>query len=152
MTKLNVKLKDLDEELLIKKTEIKIGSHKITTPTKSSFKKLSEGSITEIYKNYNSEMLENCYNNADKLNSVEASVRRDTRDNTVNFMIPYYNDIKIPSENQLHMMSDLQYSYSDVSITPCWSHLIYKYEDKDSSEIMPQIIDINENIWKIWKH
>ena len=58
--KLNVKLDKIDEELMYKRTILKIGDKQITTPIKAGFKKSPVSGINEIFKQFSLEKINKC--------------------------------------------------------------------------------------------
>jgi hypothetical protein len=124
--KLESQIKKIDSELLFKSSILKHAGKEVSTPIKASYKSNPISNVNEIYKEYSLERIEQC--NVDdteerKANREVGSLQ--TAD--VNFFIVNYTSPTIPSADHIEFLSDIQYTHSEVVITPIWT-VIKSYE------------------------
>lgn len=120
--KLNVKLENLDDELFYKRLAIRVGSKEIVTPVKASDKKNPISYINEIYKRFKLDKINKCLSDESQERIANIELKR-LRTSGINFFIVDYPELKTPNDEQIGFLSDIQYSYSDLVITPTWSKI-----------------------------
>lgn len=120
--KLRVKTEKIDEELLIKRMSLNIGSNSIITPFKSTTQTIKDSLVTEIYKEFSTATLDSMLENETSERKINSEISR-KRGTNVNLFIVNYIGKNIPNDKQMETLSDIQYSHSDVVITPSWSQM-----------------------------
>ncbi len=142
--KLDVKVKDIDSELLYRTLEINTGKKKILTPENASYSKNPVSGINELYKRFSLDGTGNT-NNLDKVltsdtyeSDLNNSLKRFVNSNLNMFFVDY-SDIRLPENKHIEAMSDIQYSYSDVVITPTCSKII---RDMNAEEAVDSFLNI----------
>ncbi len=160
----NVKVENFDESLLLKKTVIKVGSKTIMTPTKTLFKikeesvirdddvkklfdknNIKETFVNEIYKKFSVEKLNKCLSSEFEERKIN-SLLKNSLSSGLNIFIPEFSDKNFSSNKQLELLSDLQYSHSDVVVTPVLQGLFKHYSGESLFE---NFIEITNNYLKI---
>jgi hypothetical protein len=138
MTKLNVKLEEVDENYLYRKNVIKLGDITVETPINSTDTKSVHSKINEIFKNINFENLEH----AIKIDETELGqkFRENKLVDSINFPIVNYTDTVFPTDKHMEMLADLCWSGGDVIVTPSWSKISTTYEGE---ELLEKIISLN---------
>jgi len=128
--KLKVKVKNIDEEIMVKNLDLKMGSNTITsTPIKAGNYALNPASpINEMYMELKRDKLDKCLKDESEERALNNRAKKQLS-NHVNFLFVNYTDEKIPESSHMEMLSDLQYSFSDVVITPMFSKLISKLDE-----------------------
>ncbi len=127
--KLDIKVKDIDSELLYRTLEINTGKKKIQTPENASYSKNPVSGINEIYKRFSLDGTGNT-NNLDKIltsDKYESDLNNDLKrliNSNLNMFFVDYSDIGLPENKHIEAISDIQYSYSDIVITPTCSKII----------------------------
>ncbi|MBP2143895.1 hypothetical protein J2127_001064 [Methanococcus voltae] len=147
MGKLEVKLKNLDDELALKELAIKIGSKKITTPSTATFKRGPPEGINEVYKEFTFEKLNEAREQLNVANNLESNIRRRCNDNGLNIVIPAYDHILEPDQNCISEIADLCYPYTDVMVIPSMSKYFKKNvtnkNPEDSANLIERVLDFN---------
>jgi hypothetical protein len=127
--RLDVDVKKIDSELLLKRVRIKCNQIEVKTPIKATFSKLPEVSqINEIYKQIGFDALKDCIGGTKRGNTlksrIKTAIKKQVNPSAINFFIINYPDERPPNEKQMQYLSNFQYVYSDVVITPVWSGFI----------------------------
>jgi hypothetical protein len=152
--RLKSEIKKIDSELLFKSSTIKHRDKEITTPIKAGYKSNPISDVNEIYKEFSLERIEQC----DRDDKEERKANREINSLQtagVNFFIVNYTSRTVPTKNHIEFLSDIQYSHSDVVITPIWS-IIKSYEGEKRNEaflsLTNQYIEVSEtqNDRSIW--
>lgn len=126
--KIDVKVKDIDSELLFRTLKINIGKKTIVTPENASYRNNPISGINEIYKKFSLDG-----GGANSLNKIlcsdtyESKLNRDVRRSSfsnLNMFFVDYSDIQNPDDKHIEALSDIQYSYSDAVITPSCSKIV----------------------------
>ena len=148
--KLSVKLNNIDDGLLFKQYSLRFGTQSpILTPTRSSRKSINLSKINEIYRKYNQEKLDNILKN-ESLERRENTSINNEHSQEKNLFIIDYSDINLPTEKQLKLLADIQYSHSDIVVTPTLSLIGRKLKAEELLERFLQItksyIDIVETL------
>ncbi len=149
--KLKVKVKNMDEEIMVKNLDLKIGSNTIaSTPIKAGNYSLNPASpINEMYMELKRDKLDKCLKDESEERALNNRAKKQMLPNHANFLFVNYADEKIPEFQHIEMLSDLQYSFSDVVITPIFSKLISKL---DGDNLLNTFIELtNEYIQIIEK-
>lgn len=134
---MNVKLLDIDDELLYKKMKIKYGDFEVTTPTKAGYSGKPIGFFNEILKNYDSKKLDRCLENEIFERRANTEVERLKFKKAMNFFFMRYADKKLPTSDQMELLSDIQYVNSEIVVTPLWSEII-----NDQKNANPDLINV----------
>lgn len=135
----------IDDELLFKKMKINGLGKEITTPTKASFCVNPVGEINEIYKKFSLEKLKKCTEDE----TFERKTNREIqylKTNRANFFIVDYADIELPKRKMIETLSDIQYPYSDVVITPICSKITRELR---GDALLSSFIDITNNFIEV---
>ena len=119
--KINVKIENIDDELLFKRLKLRVGGKEITTPVKTGYK-LVQTPINEIFKKFDDQKIDKCLKDERFERAVNSDIKRDSI-NGVNFFFVDYASNKIPTQKQIEFLSDIQYEHSDVVITSILSKL-----------------------------
>lgn len=122
MMKLKVKTEKIDEELLIKRMKLSIGGNNVITPFKSTDISIRGSQVNEIYKEISTANLDSVLSDETQERKVNSEINRKRGEN-VNFFVVNFTDLQIPDDTQMETLSDMQYSHSDVVITPSWSKM-----------------------------
>ncbi len=118
-------LKDMDDELYFKSSKISISSsNKITTPIKASLPHNPISGINEIYKQFSDDTINKMLSDEKFENSKNYEIRSDRINDKTNFFFVEYTGTSKLNDDQLESLSDIQYAYSDVVLTPILSKLI----------------------------
>lgn len=141
--KIDVKVKDIDSELLFRTLEINIGKQKIITPENASYKDNPVSGINEIYKKFSldgggANSLNKILTSDSHESKLNNSIKRSSLKN-VNMFFVDYSDIQIPEDKHIEALSDIQYSYSDVVITPSCSKIVM---EENGEEAVDSFLDI----------
>jgi hypothetical protein len=115
---------------MFKRMNLKIGSKTIVTPLKATYKYNPVSPINEIYKGFSSEKLNKLLTDENYERTVNSEIKRYSGQD-YNFFIIDYTDPELPSPNQIEALSDIQYEYSIVAITPIWSSLVRTLKGDD---------------------
>lgn len=132
--RLNVKLEDLDDELMFKRVQINYGDKNLTTPIKASFKNASKTGINEIYRSFTLEMLDKCIKDESFERSKNSKLNSD-RTSDINIVFSDYASFDKIDDKHLEALSDMQYSHSDLIVTPTWSKLLKKPKEVDEEVV-----------------
>jgi hypothetical protein len=153
--KINVKIKDIDSELLFRRLEIDIGNKRILTPENASYNDNPISGINEIYKKFSldGESRTNNLNSFISSESYESQLNNTLKrlpQQNVNMFFVDYADMQIPENKHIEALSDIQYSYSDIVITPTCSKIV-KDEDGESAinsflDITNRFLDVSETL------
>ncbi|XRO75085.1 hypothetical protein ACO3TA_06810 [Methanocaldococcus sp. 28A] len=124
MGKLKVHINSIDENLMFRSLDIKVGSKTMaTTPIKVSPPEHPISPINEVYKKFSIDKLKKC--NID--NSIETKTNQEIRKcliaDKLNMVIVDYTSDILPKKEHLEVLMDLQYN-GDVVITPIFSKLV----------------------------
>lgn len=125
--KVDIKLEEVDDELLYKRILIKLGNKKVLTPTKTN-PSLLVNSINEVYSKFTPETIEKCLNDNEFERRKNYEIKRRLKRN-LNFYIISYAGRESPTKKQIEFLADLQYGHSDVVITPTWSQIVRSSKD-----------------------
>jgi len=128
--KININCDKIDEELLFKKMKITGLGDEISTPIKASFSGNPISKVNEIYKKFSLEKLKKCTEDETferKANREIQYLKTDKAD----FVLVDYGDIELPKRKIIETLSDIQYPYSDVIITPICSKITRELKGDD---------------------
>ncbi len=126
--KLNIKLDNIDEELMFKRITFKVGDKKVVTPIKVSHKQNPISHINEIYKKFDIDKLNKCSTD-ESFERKTNSELRNLMTQGINICMVDFSDLKIPNKTQLETLSDLQYEHSDIVTTPIMSKITRELVD-----------------------
>ena len=126
--------KDLDDELMFKRVQINYGDKNLTTPIKASFKNASKTGINEIYRSFALEMLDKCIKDESFERSKNSKLNSD-RTSDINIVFSDYASFDKIDDKHLEALSDMQYSHSDLIVTPTWSKLLKKPKEVDEEVV-----------------
>lgn len=123
--KMNIKLDNIDSELMFKTFDVKIGKKRIRTPEKVSYPNNCISGINEIYRKFSIDSprttsLEKMLVLDSYGVSVNNQIKREIQEN-VNIFVVDYCDGVFPTQKHLEILSDTQYVYTDVIVTPIFS-------------------------------
>jgi len=125
--KLDIKLLDVDSELLIKRLRVRHGPNELMTPTKASFREIaSTTGINEIYKKVGLTRIDECVSDVNDAGLYNRQIKREKDASALDFFVVDYPDLQSPSKIQMDYLADLQFSHSDVVVTPTWSTIVKK--------------------------
>lgn len=128
---IKVKLRDIDEELMFKSLDIEISStKKFKTPIKASDPDFRISEINEIVKSFKQKSIQNALENENIERKYDGQIKRKIR-NGINFVIIKYDSLEIPNLKEVEFLADMQYSRSDVVITPLWTTILRKTTGED---------------------
>lgn len=142
--KLDVKVKNIDSELLYRTLEIDAGKKKIVTPQNASYSKNPVSGINEIYKKFSLDG-EGTTNNLGKMltsDTYESDLNKGLSKlitSNLNMFFVDYSDMRVPENKHIEALSDIQYSFSDVVITPTCSKIM---RDLNGEEAVDSFLDI----------
>ena len=120
--KLKVKTEKIDDELLIKRMNFSIGGNSVITPFKATDISIRDSLVNEIYKEISTNVLDSMLSDETRERGINSEINR-RKGKYVNLFVVNYTDLQIPNDKQMEALSDLQYSHSDVVITPSWSKM-----------------------------
>ncbi|MDO9538085.1 MAG: hypothetical protein Q7J68_07185 [Thermoplasmata archaeon] len=143
--KLKVKTEKIDDELLIKRMNMSIGDNSIITPFKSTDISIKDSSVNEIYKEISSTLLDSMLSDETQERRINSDIQRKKGKN-VNLFIVNYTDLQSPNDKQMETLSDMQYSHSDVVITPSWSKIC---RDLTGDALLENYIQATNNFIKV---
>lgn len=146
---LRVKLDTLDEELMLKRMTLKLGtSFTLTTPITACDKKIAVGPINEIYTKFSLERLEKVNSDEQYETITNRYIQTRKRPNSLNLLILDYTDEDIPHKKHVGFLSDIENVIGDIVVTPIWSEIIKKYTGDRLVEIFlkltNQFLDLTE--------
>ncbi|MCF2144590.1 MAG: hypothetical protein K9W42_12895 [Candidatus Heimdallarchaeota archaeon] len=124
--KMEVKVEHIDDELLFKRVNIRLGNNNLITPIKASFKGHKVSPVNEIYKEFKLDKLDQCLMDERVERSENQRIRRLLTDSAINTLIISYPNLEIPDEKHIEVLSDIQYENSDLIVTPIWTQMIRK--------------------------
>jgi hypothetical protein len=125
--KISVKILDIDDVLFYKRSEIRVEGKRLETPLQTSDISRVSTPINEILKKFSYDKLRKISENERYEREENYMIRRKLTDRT-NFLLTDYTSLNIPEEKHIEILSDLQYSYSDVVITPIWSSITREFK------------------------
>lgn len=122
---MDIKLENIDSELMIKSFRIRANKKEIKTPEKASYSTNSISGINEIYKKFSinsprTASLEKILKSENYETKINSRIKSEVRNNLNLFIVDYCDD-NIPNQKHLEALSDTQYVYSDVVVTPIFS-------------------------------
>jgi len=132
--RLNVRLEDIDDELMFKRVHIRYGDKNFTTPVKASFKNARRTGINEIYRSFTLETLDKCIKDESFERTKNQKLNSD-RTPDINIVVSDYASLEDIDDRHLEALSDMQYSYSDLIVTPTWSKLLKKPKEVDEEVV-----------------
>jgi hypothetical protein len=131
---LKVKLDDIDDELLFKRVHINYGDKNIYTPMKASYKKAGSTGFNEIYRTFTYKSLDDCIKNESYERSKNQKIKSDLSTD-INVLFVDYDGQEVLDDKHIEVLSDIQYSHSDIVVTPTWSPLLRKVKKVDDSVV-----------------
>lgn len=138
--KLNVRLDNIDEELMFKRITFKVGDKRVTTPIKVSHKLNPVSQINEIYKKFDINKLNKCSND-ESFERKTNSELKNSMTQGINICMIDYSDLQIPNKMQLEALSDIQYEHSDIVATPIMSKITRELVDDKLLDTFTNITD-----------
>lgn len=129
--KIQLRVNDVDEELLMRVMVIRFADKSITTPTKSLNKTIPVAGLNEAFHRIDLEKLSLISSDATEEMKFNASARRERKDDMINLLFLSYKEVKVPGENAMSTLADLQYVNSDVAIMPLCPEIIKNHEGED---------------------
>ncbi len=141
--KINVKVKDVDSSLLFRTLEINVGKKKVITPENASYKENSISGINEIYKKFSLEGgTSNSLNHILTSDAYESKLSNKIKNSTLhnlNMFFVDYCDLQRPNDKHIGALSDIQYSFSDIVLTPSCSKITRQQNGEDAVELFLDI-------------
>lgn len=125
--KLSIKTKEVDEELLMRVLDIKVGGKKATTPSKSVNAYVETGEMNEIHKGITLEKINEINEDNRTERYFNRNISKEMKDNSLNLVFLRYNDSIIPDEISMETIVDLQYHYTDALIVPSIPAIVKEY-------------------------
>jgi len=139
--KLSVKTKEVDEELLMRVLDIKVGGKKASTPSKSVNAYVETGEINEIHKGITLEKINEINEDNRMERYFNGDISRQKKDDSLNFVFLRYNDHRIPDERSMETIVDLQYPHTDALIVPSIPAIVKEYTAESLLNTMLTFID-----------
>ena len=133
--KIIAKVKKIDEELAYRTTRIQFGSESLITPLCSSNNDVPANDVNEIYRNYSKDCLQKGARSSEMERGLNLELKKKTRSG-LNVCFVDYNDSAKLTDNELGLLTDLQYQYSQIAVTPIWSGLLGSYEGEKLKELI----------------
>ena len=97
------------------------------TPAKASFREIASATgINEIYKKVGLTRIDECASDVNDATLYNGQIKREQDASALNFFVVDYPDLQIPNKIQMDYLADLQYTHSNVVITPTWSTIVKK--------------------------
>ncbi|MDK2891415.1 MAG: hypothetical protein PWR21_2047 [Methanoculleus sp.] len=124
--KISVGVRDADEELLLKHREITLAGKRVETPTKSINKALAAEGFNEIFKNIDLKKIHKIKSDASEEQKFNKGILSSCSNESLNFAFISYSDEKIPNSEDMEVIADVQYAYSDAAIVPLCPRIISK--------------------------
>lgn len=125
--KLSVKTREVDEELLMRVLEIKVGDKKANTPSKSANGYVNVGDINEVHKGITLEKIKSINEDNKVERSFNREISKQLMDKSINIVFLRFNDVKIPDEVSMETIVDLQYHHTDALVVPSIPKIVKEY-------------------------
>ncbi|KAF5088569.1 hypothetical protein DSECCO2_36960 [anaerobic digester metagenome] len=122
--KMRVGVRGADEELLLKHREINLAGKNVETPTKSLNKTLVAEGFNEIFKNIDVAKIHKIKRDASEEQKLNKDILSSCSNESINFVFVSYGDEKVPTSEDMEVIVDVQYAYSDAAIVPLCPKII----------------------------
>lgn len=133
--KVTAKVEKIDEELAYRTTRIRFGSESLITPVCSSNNEVPANEINEIYRNYSKDCLTKGAKSSTDEGKLNLELKKKSR-GALNVCFTDYNDSTELTGKEFELLTDLQYQYSQIAVTPVWSGLLSTYEGDKLKELI----------------
>jgi len=120
--KVEVRTKGTDDELPLRRLDIRLGGRTIPTPTKAGDTWAPVGQVNELFRTFKEDQLDRMLSDETYERSMNSDIRRKRRE-VLNLFIVDVPEATDLTPGQLEALSDVQYAHSDVVVTPLWSNL-----------------------------
>ena len=142
------KVNEFDDKLFFKRSTVNISSsNRFSTPLKASNPSEPISEVNEIYKRFNTDSLDKIISDEKTERNKNSEVRRLKTENNDFFFVDYNGNI-LPRKDHLEFLVDLQYSHSDVIITPIFSTLMKNLEADKQINTLIELTDKSLEIVK----
>ena len=118
-----VKIKQVDENLIMRIAEIQFPANTMTTPLKSAKRAVPIDSINEIFRMINLEKIRKINMDSGEERKSNTNLLRDKRQDVPNLFFLSYSNTPMPNKKELGALVDLQYVHSDAAVIPLWPGL-----------------------------
>ncbi len=122
--KIRVGVKDADEELLLKRREISLAGKSVETPTKSLNKALAAEGFNEIFKSIDLTKIHKIKEDVSEEQKLNKDILSKCSNETINFVFVSYDSEEVPTNEDMEVIVDVQYAYSDAAILPLCPKII----------------------------
>jgi hypothetical protein len=129
--KVNLRVNNVDEDLLMRVMEIRFADKSITTPIKSLNKTVPVAGFNEIFHRIGLEKISLISSDASAEMKFNKDARRERKDDTINLFFLSYKGDKVPGKNAMSTLADLQYVNSDLAIMPLCPEIVKSNEGED---------------------
>ena len=126
--KANLRVNNVDEDLLMRVMEIRFADKSITTPIKSLNRTVPVAGLNEVFHRIDLEKISLISSNASTEMKFNKDARRERKDDMINLFFLSYKECKVPEKNAMATLADLQYVNSDLAIMPLCPEIIKSYE------------------------
>ncbi len=120
--KVEVKTREIDDELPFRSLDIRLGSSSVSTPTKACDTSIPVSQVNEIHRTFKVDQLDRILSDEGYERKVNSDIRR-KEGQGINLFLVDISDTINPGTDRLEALSDVQYGHSDVVVTPLWSNL-----------------------------
>ena len=122
--KVQLRVNNVDDELLMRVMEIRFADKSVTTPIKSLNKTIPEPGLNEIFHKIDLKKISLISSDASQEMKFNKTARRDMADDKINLFFLSYRENEVPKEVAMSTLADLQYVNSDVAIMPLCPEII----------------------------
>lgn len=138
--KVTAKVEKVDEELAYRTTRIRFADESLYTPICSSNNDVPINDVNEIYRNYSKDILMRGAQSSIFEGGLNQELKKKARSGLNVYFVDYNDSAKL-TDKELELLTDLQYQYSQVAVTPIWSGLLKAYDGEKLKEL---ILDWNK--------